>query len=180
VNPELDQVGSAQRAIELVAEYLPRFDEHLSVLVRVVCDLDRRQSTPDARDKELAAARDELRRLQDARCERQSSLDEALRERDQLRAAAADALARIRAAEEKAKAAEARADQHIHQAKQDGEKSVQNYLADIRPRLGRILIDIDDQSQDEGANPRSETEALLWQRLRDLKQFLRDRGVLLD
>jgi hypothetical protein len=174
----LDIGDPAQRVADLLANYLPRLDDRLAALTGEVRDVGRRLPAPDERRSELASLRDELRRVQDALRERQRLLDEALLERDRLKDAAENASAKIRVGEERARAAEARADQHIHQAERDRENAVQNYLAGLRPDLRRLLIDIGDHAQDEEAVPQTETEGLLWQRLRDIKQALRNHGVL--
>ncbi|WP_406697996.1 hypothetical protein V5E97_03980 [Singulisphaera sp. Ch08] len=179
-SPPGDGSDSVGQAIALFAEYLPRFETHLSAIVREVRDLGRRLSSVEERDVEIASVRDELRRVQETLRERHKVRDEDLRERESLKAANEEAAARIRAAEEMARAAEARADQHIHLANRDRENSIQNYLANLRPVLRRLLIDIGDQPQDDGAAPQTETEGILWQRLREIKQALRDQGVLLD
>jgi hypothetical protein len=181
-----DHGDPARQVAELLNQYLPnlaalpRVATQLSALTGEVRELGGRPPRPDERAGELASIREELRRTRDELRERQRSLDEALRERDRLQSENQDTAARIQEAQKRIKLAEDRADQHIHLANQDRENSIQNYLAELQPTLRRLLIDVGDQPQEDGANPQSETESLLWRRLSEIKRALKDRGVLLD
>jgi hypothetical protein len=168
------------RVANMLADSLPRLDANLSALTAEVRGLGRRLASTDERSDEFSSLRDQLARAREALGYVQKSLDAALHERDRLEAELEGCMTRSRKAEDQARAAELRAEHHIREAELGRENAIQDYLASLRPDLRRILIDIGEPPPDEGASPPSETEVILWQRLREIKQTLKNHRVLLD
>lgn len=169
---------AAQRIGRYFHQNLQRFDGQLSALAQEVQGVRERLATMEDDGKAAAALREEVRWLSEQSRGSEARLEQILDECAGLRDRLAEATDQIETAQARAAAAEARADQHIDQANQDRENAVQNHLATLRPTLQRLLIDVRDPSPEDG--DQSETEQLLWEKLREIKTVLRAQGVLLD